>query len=69
MLYNKKNKKKTDLEKKVVVDLKKLKSLENLKKLSGELNELDGEEIKGGKDGDSDTVNPQWPTTGVVGGK
>ncbi len=61
-MSNKKNKKETKISKKKIVDLKELKTLENLK--TG-LDPLEGkDDIVGGKDRNNDTVIPQWPTTG-----
>ena len=64
MAQKKKTNKATQLNKKVVVKLNRLKSLEKLSKTANELNRTEGENIGGGKinDADMDTVETQWPT-------
>ncbi|MEV4883663.1 hypothetical protein SAMN05660461_1405 [Chitinophaga ginsengisegetis] len=63
MSQKKKNKKETKIEKKTVVDLDNLKSLENIKTNKDSFEEIDGGEINGGRDVDQPSVDPQWPTT------
>ena len=62
MSNKKNNKKETKINKKKIVDLKELKALENLKSRLEPLDSKD--DIVGGKDKNTDTVVPQWPTQG-----